>query len=358
MKEKIPFSKNDYTITGFRRDDKSRKFYFYTCKCGETGEIRSDRLKQSKCICRHNKIEYGTKFARLTILEKDEENSNKGLGVFYWCLCDCGNKISRNAAQIKRGHIKSCGCLHEILAAKLHEYVTDYPHNYEDISGNKYGRLTPIKYNINTGKWLCLCDCGNKKEVKSSSLKLGRTVSCGCYGHEMRIQNKKKNTYDLTGDYGIGYDENGNKFLFDLEDYEKIKDYYWTKNKHGYIESSINNRKTLLSRLVMGVTEYDFKTNLVDHIHGKETRYDNRKSNLRIATSKQNNRNRGLSSRNTSGVTGVVFERQRNKWRANIMHLFLGRFDTKEEAIAARKAAEEKYYGEYSYDNSQELNRE
>ena len=37
----------------------------------------------------------------------------------------------------------------------------------------------------------------------------------------------KTNKYDLSGEYGIGYDSNGQKFYFDLEDYDKIKNYCW-----------------------------------------------------------------------------------------------------------------------------------
>ena len=47
------------------------------------------------------------------------------------------------------------------------------------------------------------------------------------------------------------------------------------------------------------------------------------------------------------------------KWTANVWRnnktIYLGLFDTKEEAIAARKDAENEYYGEFSYDNSQML---
>ena len=44
------------------------------------------------------------------------------------------------------------------------------------------------------------------------------------------------------------------------------------------------------------------------------------------------------------------------QWRAeikiNIKTIYLGFFNNKDDAIAARKSAEEKYFGEYSYDNS------
>lgn len=34
------------------------------------------------------------------------------------------------------------------------------------------------------------------------------------------------NTYDLSGEYGIGYTTKGEEFWFDLEDYDKIKSIY------------------------------------------------------------------------------------------------------------------------------------
>lgn len=54
---------------------------------------------------------------------------------------------------------------------------------------------------------------------------------------------------------------------------------------------------------------------------------------------------------NTSGVTGVYYDKSRGKWTAEIMFkkkkYYLGRFEKKEDAVKARKQAEEKYFGEY-----------
>lgn len=61
----------------------------------------------------------------------------------------------------------------------------------ENIIGKKFGRLTVIE---DTGKrkdrrriYLCLCDCGNYKEVNSKYLLCGDTKSCGC----LKIENAK-----------------------------------------------------------------------------------------------------------------------------------------------------------------------
>ena len=94
-----------------------------------------------------------------------------------------------------------------------------------------------------------------------------------------------------------------------------------------------------------------------DHINGK--RFDNRKCNLRIATRYQNNMNMRLSRNNTSGVKGVNFDKRLQQWRSRIgfnkKTIELGYFDKFEDAVKARKEAEEKYFGEFSYDNSQKI---
>lgn len=88
----------------------------------------------------------------------------------------------------------------------------------------------------------------------------------------------------------------------------------------------------------------------VDHVNGNGL--DCRRSNLRIVTHAENAKNLPVSSQNTSGVPGVSWDRHRNKWRAHIRHqgkaLSLGRFDTKEAAIQARKDAEARLVGEFA----------
>lgn len=195
--------------------------------------------------------------------------------------------------------------------------------------------------------WKCLCSCGKYIEVRGDSLRRGHTKSCG---HNRK--NKKGNKYDLSGDYGVGYTYKNEPFYFDLEDYNKIKEYTWYKNKNGYICSTDNGDFVSMHRLVMNITDNNFD---VDHI--KHILYDNRKEELRICRHSDNIHNHVNHNHNISGVSGVYFESSTNKWRASIKYLnktiHLGRFIDFDNAVKARKAAEEKYFGEYSYDNSQ-----
>lgn len=227
---------------------------------------------------------------------------------------------------------------------------------FKDLTGRKFGRLTVIEraedYIEPSGRhkvrWLCKCDCGNKKVVLSGNL--GRTTySCGCLNKEMVFEKMRKyNTYNLSGEYGIGYTTKGEEFYFDLEDYDKIKDYYWYKNDQGYILSYTKDKTLRMHKLFV-------EGKCIDHING--ITFDNRKNNLRIVNKSQNAMNKGLQNNNTSGATGVYWHKQSNKWIAYIQvnkkHIHLGSFDNFEDAVKARKEAEEKYFGEFSYDNSQ-----
>lgn len=240
---------------------------------------------------------------------------------------------------------------------------------FEDLTGRKFGRLTVIKrvedYVSPKGQhhtqWLCKCECGGECIVRGSYLKNKNTRSCGCLDSETTAQRnreycKKYNKYDLTKEYGIGYTSKGEEFWFDLEDYDKIKDFCWYLDAYGYVVSCYsgtkNSRKGVkMHRLLLPEFEQ------IDHINNKKN--DNRKINLRKVTDSQNNMNRKLRSNNTSGVTGVYWDKSSQKWFAQIVankeKKFLGYFNDFNDAVTARKDAEEKYFGEFSYDNSMKV---
>ena len=138
-----------------------------------------------------------------------------------------------------------------------------------DLTDQKFGSLTVVKRLENNkhkkAMWLCKCDCnGNEKGYIGSQLINGNTKSCGCHARKRASEaNKKYNTYDLSGEYGIGYTSNTNKeFYFDLEDYDKIKDHCWSSNR-GYIVTKANNTTYNLHRLIMNAND----TEKVDHIY-------------------------------------------------------------------------------------------
>lgn len=158
---------------------------------------------------------------------------------------------------------------------------------------------------------------------------------------------RRGNSYDLiSSPYGIGYDLRGRRFFFSLEDFDKIKDLTWCVNpKHGYV---INNRKGIrMHRLIMDAPN-DYE---VDHIN--HNRADNRRENLRIVTHQENNFNKSFNKNSQSKIKGVYWSERLGKWYAKIHYnrksIHLGVFENQNDAIKARKNAEQKYFGEYAY---------
>ena len=147
----------------------------------------------------------------------------------------------------------------------------------------------------------------------------------------------------MSGEYGIGYTIYNEKFYFDLEDYDKIKNYYWRVSSNEYIVSG----KKLIHRIIMNCP----KDKVVDHINA-QYKNDNRKSNLQICSTQQNISKKSKMKINTSGIIGVSWSNKYNKWLTRLYKykkcVYLKYFDNKEDAIIARLNAEKIYYGEFS----------
>ena len=232
-----------------------------------------------------------------------------------------------------------------------------------DLTGQRFGRLTVIRRvedhicfpsGYTTPQWHCKCDCGIEIDIVGKALtKKNGTKSCGCLAKEKTSERfKKYNTYDLSGEYGIGYTSKNEEFYFDLEDYDLIKNYCWCITNSGYVSTYIKGKQFLLHRFIIGKDE-----EIIDHIN--HNKVDNRKINLRIVTNSQNGMNSTISKNNTSGFTGVYWHNRDKVWEAWIKvdykDIYLGRFYNFEDAKEARLKAEDKYYREYSYKNSQKL---
>lgn len=155
---------------------------------------------------------------------------------------------------------------------------------------------------------------------------------------------------ELFDTYGV-FHVKGVDFLFDLEDLPLIKGRdSWYCDKDGYLVSSYYfngiRRFVRFHRIVMKAAPEQ----TVDHIN--KNKADNRKKNLRCCLRTENGRNKGLYITNTSGVTGVCFDKKRKKWVASItferQKINIGRFDRKEDAIMARLNKEIELFKEFA----------
>ncbi len=119
---------------------------------------------------------------------------------------------------------------------------------------------------------------------------------------------------------------------------------------HGYWQIGIQYRGYRAHRLAWLYMTGEWPPAQIDH--KDRDRANNKWTNLRLATNVQNARNTLLRSHNTSGVTGVSWREDKQRWRARI-HVegrehVLGSFMTRREATIARRAAEKKHFGTFA----------
>ena len=166
---------------------------------------------------------------------------------------------------------------------KYEDYIptTNKKTTVKDMTNKKFGRLTVIKRAPNKGNlacWWCLCDCQKTKNLEEqelvkivgSYLRTGDTQSCGCLSIECSSKigknNKKYNTYDLSGEYGICYTYKNQEILFDKDDYDKIKDFSWHLNTKGYAYANnvldYGGKQIFMHNIVMDNINKEFDINI------------------------------------------------------------------------------------------------
>ena len=116
----------------------------------------------------------------------------------------------------------------------------------------------------------------------------------------------------------------------------------FTAYKDGYKHGSIFYKYLKAHRVIWLLVYGEWPNGEIDHIDGN--RENNRIHNLRVVTSSENARNRKVQSNNKSGVPGVGWRNDTNKWYARIKILgeytYLGNFENFEDAVSAKKSAE------------------
>ncbi|CZY44048.1 hypothetical protein ACLB5K_004550 [Enterobacter hormaechei] len=67
-----------------------------------------------------------------------------------------------------------------------------------DLTGNQFGKLTVLTYankdKSGVSMWLCSCECGTEKVIRSNALRSGRTQSCGCMSGAKHGHRRTKET--------------------------------------------------------------------------------------------------------------------------------------------------------------------
>lgn len=128
--------------------------------------------------------------------------------------CSCGREVVRLKDALTKSLHPTCGKC---------EYKRTINHKPSIVPRMVFGELTAIERvadhitpsGLIRQQWKCKCSCGNEIIVQQQKLKKWEKTHCGCKRPTYTgIQtNKRKNTYDLSSAYGIGYTAKGNRWI-------------------------------------------------------------------------------------------------------------------------------------------------
>ena len=117
------------------------------------------------------------------------------------------------------------------------------------------------------------------------------------------------------------------------------------KRNYGYRDVRIDYALHKAHQIIWAIHYDEWPSGEIDHIDGNGL--NNSLSNLRDVSHNENLRNQARAKNNSSGVTGVVWNKQCGKWMAQIVadgtRHYLGLFVKFDDAVAARKSAEASY---------------
>lgn len=322
----------------------------------------------------------GQKFNKLTVIKKC--GKDKHGNILWECKCDCGSdKVSIvRSKDLKIGAIKSCGCLGLETIKELQKINTKHEKCTIENCNNKHYSLGYCEKHYKEFKKYG--HIRSEEEIKVQKQEIAQKLSeknkqnykcqyCNnkgyynkqfqlylCDKHRSQLARHQEilertrfdsNEYIIFDEHAeiVLYDSQGSpisNILIDLDDLEICKIYKWHSDSHGYAQTCVGKKRIKLHNYLMNPP----KGMVVDHKN--RNRQDNRRSNLRICTRKDNNKNYNVKKSSKTGIRGI--EKLYNKFYAYIgvdgKKIHLGGYNNIEDAIKARLDAEIKYFGEFA----------
>lgn len=106
---------------------KKRSAWLCKCECGNECIVLTSYLINGdtrSCGCLFSEDLTGKQFQRLKVVEKTSQRDSN-YNVFYKCKCECGKEKLVTATDLKKGNVRSCGCLSKETSTRIGKFLGD-----------------------------------------------------------------------------------------------------------------------------------------------------------------------------------------------------------------------------------------
>jgi hypothetical protein len=290
--------------------------------CVESNVLSNNRNIDLKCLKVYNKKQIDW---NRNIGEKVHFVYDDNIGVFEILeYIEDKNKLKvkylNNEHIISTTNFKNCK-----LDCIFPRNKTEYLYKIGDIIDVKNGQIEVLdlgKYKSGGQNYIVKClNCEHIRTIDKKGIMDKR---------ECQFCSKNKFRLSENNTYWIGTTQDGIDFWFDgnKQVIEYIKSFTWRKTTYDYFQNRLGEK---LHRVIMEIKDKEI---YVNHLGGR--RWDNRRETLTISNCLDNSKEKKLSNRNKSGITGLIQRGKNNKWIGCIKVNDIGLFSSykeKDEAL-------------------------
>lgn len=188
IKELVGTVYNNFKIIDYKRENR-RSLLFVECPhCHNRKWMRKEQIEIAKsCGCLNYKTFFkaqnikGERFGNLTVLEPTNRRDKNNGSVAWRCVCDCGNLKETTEAELKRGAVRSCGCIAQKFSRENGKKVLTEQAKKVCVENTRLDNLTAVTAKNNTSGYKGVTWDGSRGKWRAQIVFKGKAYHLGRY---------------------------------------------------------------------------------------------------------------------------------------------------------------------------------
>lgn len=179
---------NNFKIIDYKRENR-RSLLFIECPhCHNRKWMCKEQIEIAKsCGCLNYKTFFkaqnikGKRFGNLTVLEPTNRRDKNNGSVVWRCVCDCGNLKETTGAELKRGAVRSCGCIAQKFSRENGKKVLTEQAKKVCVENTRLDNLTAATAKNNTSGYKGVTWDGSRGKWRAQIVFKGKAYHLGRY---------------------------------------------------------------------------------------------------------------------------------------------------------------------------------